>query len=250
MRQAGRRSPASATATAASPRRSGGRPPPWPMPIPAPSAASRPRTWRDIVLDGEPGGLTHAYFCSSGSEGTEASLKLARQYFVEIGQPQRAHFIARRQGYHGNTLGALAAGGNMMRRALYEPILSPAFSLVSPCFAYRFKRDERIRRAVRRSPRRRTGSRIPAARPRHRRRRAGGNRGRRHHRLRHRAAGLFPARARDLRPPRRAADPRRGDVRHGPHRHACTPGSRRGWRRTCRWWRRDWAAATSRSAAC
>jgi adenosylmethionine-8-amino-7-oxononanoate aminotransferase len=96
----------------------------------------------DIVLDGEPGGLSHAYFCSSGSEGTEASLKLARQYFVEIGQQQRVHFIARRQGYHGNTLGALAAGGNMMRRAIYEPILSPAFSLVSPCFAYRFKRDD------------------------------------------------------------------------------------------------------------
>jgi adenosylmethionine-8-amino-7-oxononanoate aminotransferase len=92
-----------------------------------------------IVLDGEPGGLAYAYFCSSGSEGSEASLKLARQYFVEIGQPQRVHFIARRQGYHGNTLGALAAGGNMMRRALYEPILSPAFSLVSPCFAYRFQ---------------------------------------------------------------------------------------------------------------
>ncbi|MGA3398660.1 MAG: aspartate aminotransferase family protein [Acetobacteraceae bacterium] len=96
----------------------------------------------DIVLDGEPGGLSHAYFCSSGSEGTEASLKLARQYFVEIGQQQRVHFIARRQGYHGNTLGALAAGGNMMRRAIYEPILSPAFSLVSPCFAYRFKCDD------------------------------------------------------------------------------------------------------------
>ncbi len=96
----------------------------------------------DIVLDGEPGGLSHAYFCSSGSEGTEASLKLARQYLVEIGQPERVHFIARRQGYHGNTLGALAAGGNMMRRAIYEPILSPAFSLVSPCFAYRFQRDD------------------------------------------------------------------------------------------------------------
>ena len=95
-----------------------------------------------IVLDGEPGGLTHAYFCSSGSEGTEAALKLARQYFVEIGQPRRTRFIARRQGYHGNTLGALAAGGNMMRRALYEPMLAPAFSLVSPCFAYRFKRDD------------------------------------------------------------------------------------------------------------
>ena len=93
----------------------------------------------DIILDGSPGGLTTAWFCSSGSEGTESALKLARQYFVEIGQPQRTRFIARRQSYHGNTLGALAAGGNMMRRALYEPILSPAFSHVSPCFPYRFQ---------------------------------------------------------------------------------------------------------------
>ena len=93
----------------------------------------------DIVLDGSPGGLTHAYFCSSGSEGTEAALKLARQYFLEIGQPAREKFIARRQSYHGNTLGALAAGGNAMRRAPYAPILAPAFSHVSPCFSYRFQ---------------------------------------------------------------------------------------------------------------
>ena len=93
----------------------------------------------DLVLDGSPGGLTHAYFCSSGSEGTEAALKLARQYFLEIGQPAREKFIARRQSYHGNTLGALAAGGNAMRRAPYAPILAPAFSHVSPCFSYRFQ---------------------------------------------------------------------------------------------------------------
>lgn len=95
----------------------------------------------DILLANEPGGLTRAWFCSSGSEGNEAALKLARQYFIEIGQPQRVRTIARRQSYHGTTLGALAAGGNMMRRALYEPMLSPAHSLVSPCFAYRFKPD-------------------------------------------------------------------------------------------------------------
>ncbi len=95
----------------------------------------------ELILEGSPGGLSHAWFCSSGSEGTEAALKLARQYCVEIGQPGRTHFIARRQSYHGNTLGALAAGGNMMRRALYQPILSDAFSHVSPAFAYRFQRD-------------------------------------------------------------------------------------------------------------
>jgi len=95
----------------------------------------------DIILDGEPGGLTRAWFCSSGSEGNEAALKLARQYFLEIGQPRRIRTIARRQSYHGTTLGALAAGGNMMRREKFEPILSQTHSLVSPCFAYRFQHD-------------------------------------------------------------------------------------------------------------
>jgi adenosylmethionine-8-amino-7-oxononanoate aminotransferase len=93
----------------------------------------------EIILHDEPGGLTRAWFCSSGSEGIEAAIKLARQYFLEIDQPQRTRTIARRQSYHGTTLGALAAGGNMMRRACYEPILSQCHSLVSPCFAYRFQ---------------------------------------------------------------------------------------------------------------
>ncbi len=93
----------------------------------------------EFVLDGNPGGLTHAYFCSSGSEGMEAAIKLARQYYLEIGQPERTRFIARRASYHGNTLGALSAGGNAMRRAPYAEMLSPAFSHVSPCFSYRFQ---------------------------------------------------------------------------------------------------------------
>ncbi len=95
----------------------------------------------DILLTGEPGGLTHAYFCSSGSEGVEAALKLARQYFVEAGQPQRTRYIARLQSYHGNTLGALGLGGNMMRRKMYAPVLADAFSHVTPAFAYRFQQD-------------------------------------------------------------------------------------------------------------
>jgi len=90
----------------------------------------------------EPGGLALAYFVSGGSEAMEAALKLARQYFLEIGQPQRRHFIARRQSYHGNTLGALAAGGNAARRAPYAPLLTDAFSHVSPAFAYREQRPE------------------------------------------------------------------------------------------------------------
>ncbi|QQC65860.1 aspartate aminotransferase family protein [Paraburkholderia ginsengisoli] len=83
-----------------------------------------------------PAGLEHVYFVSGGSEAIEAALKLARQYFVEKGEPQRRHFIARRQSYHGNTLGALAIGGNAWRREPFLPILIEAHH-VSPCYAYR-----------------------------------------------------------------------------------------------------------------
>ena len=98
----------------------------------------------ELLLEREPGGLTHAFFVSSGSEAMEAALKLARQYFTEIGQPGRIHIIGRRQSYHGTTLGTLAAGGHTARRALYEPLLSAKFSKVSPCFAYHHQApDER-----------------------------------------------------------------------------------------------------------
>src|SRR6266852_2331239 len=96
----------------------------------------------DHLLGDEPGGLAYAYFVSGGSEAIEASIKLVRQYFIEIGQPQRQRFIARRQSYHGNTLGALSAGGNAWRREPYAPLLSPAFSHVTPAFAYHQKRDD------------------------------------------------------------------------------------------------------------
>ena len=90
----------------------------------------------DRLVDAAPAGLEHVYFVSGGSEAIEAALKLARQYFVEKGEPQRRHFIARRQSYHGNTLGALAIGGNAWRREPFLPLLIEAHH-VSPCFAYR-----------------------------------------------------------------------------------------------------------------
>jgi adenosylmethionine-8-amino-7-oxononanoate aminotransferase len=86
-----------------------------------------------------PPGLTNVYFVSGGSEGMEAALKLARQHFVERGQPQRTKFIARRQSYHGNTLGALAVGGNEWRRKQFAPLLIDVLR-VAPCYAYRDQR--------------------------------------------------------------------------------------------------------------
>ncbi len=90
----------------------------------------------DRLIEGAPAGLDKVYFVSGGSEAMEAALKMARQYFVEIGQPERRRFVARRQSYHGNTLGALAVGGNAWRREQFGPLLIEV-EHVSPCYAYR-----------------------------------------------------------------------------------------------------------------
>jgi adenosylmethionine-8-amino-7-oxononanoate aminotransferase len=95
----------------------------------------------DHLVAHSPDGLEAVYFVSGGSEAVEASLKLARQYFVEKGELQRRHVIARWQSYHGNTLGALSVGGNRWRREPFAPMLIEAHH-ISPCFAYRFRRDD------------------------------------------------------------------------------------------------------------
>jgi adenosylmethionine-8-amino-7-oxononanoate aminotransferase len=92
----------------------------------------------DALIARAPRSFEKVYFVSGGSEAIEAALKLARQYFVEKGEPQRAHVIGRRQSYHGNTLGALAVGGNAWRRKQFEPLLVRT-THVSPCYAYRGK---------------------------------------------------------------------------------------------------------------
>lgn len=95
----------------------------------------------ELLIGALPESFGQVYLVSGGSEAVEAALKMARQYFLEIGEPQRTKFISRRQSYHGNTLGALAVGGNMWRREPYRPMLMDV-SLIDPCFAYHFKRDD------------------------------------------------------------------------------------------------------------
>jgi adenosylmethionine-8-amino-7-oxononanoate aminotransferase len=87
------------------------------------------------------GEMTRAYLVSSGSEAMEAAMKLARQYFLEKSapEPDRSHFIARRQSYHGTTLGSLSMGGHEYRREKFQPMLLKNISKVSPCFEYRYR---------------------------------------------------------------------------------------------------------------
>ena len=90
----------------------------------------------NLLSKNSPVGLDKVYFVSSGSEAIEASLKLAKQYFNEIGKPKKHRVISRKQSYHGNTLGALAVGGNIWRRSFFEDLLLET-SLISPCYKYR-----------------------------------------------------------------------------------------------------------------
>ena len=94
----------------------------------------------DQLIRTAPAGRSHAYFVGGGSGAVGAALKMARQYYLEIGQPERSHFIARRQSYHGNTLGALAVGGNEWRRRQFAPLLVDV-THVSPCYPYRDQRE-------------------------------------------------------------------------------------------------------------
>jgi len=100
----------------------------------------------DRLVADAPGDLDRVYFVTGGSEAVEAALKLARQFFLERGEPQRRHFVARRQSYHGNTLGALSVGGNAWRRAQFEPMLMDV-AHIAPCYAYRDRRADESEQA-------------------------------------------------------------------------------------------------------
>jgi adenosylmethionine-8-amino-7-oxononanoate aminotransferase len=95
----------------------------------------------DELIANAPKGIGHVFYVSGGSEAIEAALKLARQYFVERGEPQRKYLIARRQSYHGITLGALAVGGRERQRRSFAPLLIETHH-VSPVYEYRERRPD------------------------------------------------------------------------------------------------------------
>ena len=101
----------------------------------------------DKLIEKAPAGLDRVYYVSGGSEAVEAAIKMARQYAIETGHPGKSRLIARRQSYHGNTLGALATGGNAWRRQQFEPLLINV-SHVSPCYAYRDQQPDETPEAM------------------------------------------------------------------------------------------------------
>ena len=90
----------------------------------------------DFLVSKSPKGIGYTYMVSGGSEAMEAAIKMAVQYFKEIGKSKKTKIIARWQSYHGNTLGALSAGGNKLRRAQFADLLIDMHH-ISPCYEYR-----------------------------------------------------------------------------------------------------------------
>lgn len=93
------------------------------------------------LIEHSKGDFSQVYFVSGGSEAIETALKLARQFFFEKGQTKKQYFIARKQSYHGNTLGALSIGGNLWRRKPFDAILKEGHH-ISACYEYRDKLPE------------------------------------------------------------------------------------------------------------
>lgn len=82
-----------------------------------------------------PGDLHYAYFVNSGSEANEIAMKMAQQYWREVGKPTKRHLISRWTSYHGSTAGALSLSGNVGRRRAFPDHLEPFPSVMAPyCF--------------------------------------------------------------------------------------------------------------------
>lgn len=108
----------------------------------APFASAAVEELAAFILRDRPGGLSKAIFVSSGSEATDAAIKLATQYWHEVGRPRKRFVIARKQSYHGNTIGALCVSGHDARRSLYVDWMSSNVKFVDPCFAYRYQKSD------------------------------------------------------------------------------------------------------------
>ncbi|KIL69369.1 hypothetical protein M378DRAFT_184532 [Amanita muscaria Koide BX008] len=95
------------------------------------------------LIEGSNGAFDMCLFVAGGSEAMDGIIKLARQYFLEVGEPKRTNYIARHLSFHGNTLGTLSLGYHPARRGPYTDIINTSnFHHVSPAYAKRFQQPD------------------------------------------------------------------------------------------------------------
>ncbi|KAF1344330.1 pyridoxal phosphate-dependent transferase, partial [Delphinella strobiligena] len=94
-----------------------------------------------LLVGHRPGGLSKAFFLGGSSEANDGAINLARQFFFKRSEPQRTHFIARKQAYHSNTWGSMSLSNNVSRLVPYKDVLLKNVSHISPCYPYQYQED-------------------------------------------------------------------------------------------------------------
>ncbi|MFC1903461.1 aspartate aminotransferase family protein [Chloroflexota bacterium] len=84
------------------------------------------------IIKVSPSNFTMCQFCNSGSEATETAIKLAHQYHIEKGNPEKHMVISRWQSYHGMTVGSLSVSGHSVRRNKFGLLLHQWPKIGSP----------------------------------------------------------------------------------------------------------------------
>jgi len=79
-----------------------------------------------------PGNLNYSYFAADGSSATEAALKMAVQYWIYQGRPEKTQFVGLEEGYHGDTLGAISVGYVSWFHEPYEKVVKPSLRAPAP----------------------------------------------------------------------------------------------------------------------
>ncbi len=99
--------------------------------------------------------LGHCFYASDGASATEIALKMSFHYWRNSGRPEKRDFVSLRNGYHGETLGALSVTDVALFKEAYAPLLRAAANVPSPGLAARGARREcaGVCTALRRRPR-------------------------------------------------------------------------------------------------
>jgi adenosylmethionine-8-amino-7-oxononanoate aminotransferase len=98
---------------------------------------SRPIELAERLIRIAPTGLAKVFYSDSGATSVEIALKIAYQYWYNLGQKERSTFISLREAYHGDTVGSVSVGGMDLFHGIYKPLLFETLYVPSP-HPYRF----------------------------------------------------------------------------------------------------------------
>ncbi|KAA6447723.1 adenosylmethionine--8-amino-7-oxononanoate transaminase [Bacillus swezeyi] len=90
----------------------------------------------EILVKISPEKLTRVFYSDSGAEAMEIALKMAFQYWKNTGKPEKQKFISMRNGYHGDTIGAVSVGSIELFHHVYGPLMFDSFKARVP-YVYR-----------------------------------------------------------------------------------------------------------------